>query len=216
MKEQVSTYTGKDIEIVYDRRLCIHAAECGRGSRALFNVEKDPWCDPDAVSADVAAAVVERCPTGALRYKRLDDGGEDTVVDFNSVMVSPDGPLYVKGDLDLQNINNPFQHIQSKVALCRCGASSNKPFCDGSHGKAGFKDSGAIASDCTAESQNPASLKIKGLKNGPLVFEGPVTIHAASGRKAFCGDKTALCRCGASNNKPFCDGRHMAINFETG
>ena len=215
MKEQVSTYTGKDIEIVYDRRLCIHAAECGRGSRLLFNVENDPWCDPDAVSVDLAAAVVDRCPTGALRYKRL-DGGEEAVAENNTVTVSPDGPLYVNGDLDLQNLDGQFKHIQSKAALCRCGASTNKPFCDGSHVKAGFKDSGAVASDCSTESSTQACLKITPLKNGPLSLVGPVSIYAASGRKAFCGDKTALCRCGASNNKPFCDGRHMAINFEAG
>ena len=76
MKELVSTYKGQSIEIVYDRRICIHAAECGRGSKKLFNVNNDPWCDPDAVSADKAATIVARCHGSAVpQHPDLSPGG---------------------------------------------------------------------------------------------------------------------------------------------
>lgn len=211
MRERVSTYTGQSVEITYDRDLCIHAAECGRGSKALFDASKDPWCDPDAVSAEQALAVVARCPTGALKARRLDGAADAKAVsDGNVVTVNPDGPLYVQGDVTV----NQAPAEGGRLALCRCGASSKKPFCDGSHVKAGFKDSGPVASDPEGDVGEAGVLAIATIPDGPLIVDGPVTLRAASGRDAYCGRRLALCRCGASQNKPFCDGSHTAAGFK--
>jgi CDGSH-type Zn-finger protein/uncharacterized Fe-S cluster protein YjdI len=212
MKERVSTYTGERIEITYDRSKCIHAAECGRSGVGLFDVSKDPWCDPDAVDAEVAAEVVGRCPSGALKYRRLDGGPSESHPDRNRVAVQPSGPLYASGNIVLKHAGQEVR--ESRVALCRCGHSKNKPFCDNAHKKAEFKDAGPVASAPEPIDLEPGPVTIEAYPNGPYVAAGPVHLHAASGREAFRGTKTALCRCGGSQNKPFCDGTHRKIGFE--
>ncbi len=211
MSERVSTYEGDKLKITYDRGLCIHASECGRASNDLFNVKNEPWCSPNSVPADVAVDVVERCPTGALTYERLDGGPVEATPDKNTVMVVPNGPLYVRGQLEVEGMNG--QGIPTRVALCRCGASSNKPFCDNSHKTSGFKDAGPVGERGEPLEARDGLLQIKSAPNGPLLLSGNVAIHAASGREAWTGTKTALCRCGQSGNKPFCDGSHKAAGF---
>ncbi|WP_421787513.1 CDGSH iron-sulfur domain-containing protein [Hyphobacterium sp.] len=210
-RERVSTYTGDKVEIVYDRDKCIHAAECGRGSGVLFDASKDPWCDPDAVDADTALSVVARCPTGALTARRLDGEYTHEVKGVAQVQVNPDGPLYVAGDLTLDG-----KPAHPRLALCRCGASRRKPLCDRSHGKIDFKDSGPVNCDPGAETIEAGPLKISSVPDGPVMIEGPFELRAASGRVAMRGKRAALCRCGQSKNKPFCDGSHTEAGFKSG
>lgn len=100
------------------------------------------------------------------------------------------------------------------ATLCRCGASKQKPFCDGSHVDAGFAASGESA---TRESQPLAvrngSLVVAPQKNGPLQLEGNLEICCGTGRTIDRATKTWLCRCGHSANKPFCDGSHRKAGF---
>lgn len=210
MTEHTSVYEGKSIRIIYDRKLCIHAGECGRGSKTLFDIHRDPWCSPDAVSSDEAMAVVSRCPTGALQFERKDGGPREALPTENVLTVSPNGPLYVWGELAIEG----QQTIRTRVALCRCGASQNKPFCDRSHVEAKFQDAGPVGFSGKPLEHGGGVLKITPAKNGPLLLAGNFTVRAASGRDAFTGTKGALCRCGASQNKPFCDGSHTKIHFE--
>ncbi len=65
MKERVHTYENEKITIKYDVNRCIHAAECVKGLRTVFDPEKRPWIQPDTESADKITDIVERCPTGA-------------------------------------------------------------------------------------------------------------------------------------------------------
>lgn len=208
-RERVSTYTGDNVEISYDRDKCIHAAECGRGSAKLFDASKDPWCDPDAVDADTALRVVERCPTGALTARRLDGEYAHTVSGVAQVQVNPDGPVYVSGDLKLAG-----EPVAPRLALCRCGASRNKPLCDRSHVKAGFRDSGPVNCDPATGALDAGPLNITPVPDGPVILEGPFELRAASGRVAMRGKRAALCRCGQSKNKPFCDGSHTEAGFK--
>ncbi|MEE8388710.1 MAG: CDGSH iron-sulfur domain-containing protein [Acidiferrobacterales bacterium] len=122
--------------------------------------------------------------------------------------------LWFIGDIEINGIEGESRDF--RVALCRCGASKYKPFCDGSHEKLSFNDNGkgkaGIIEDNLAEGElttNPAT-------DGPLLLSGPVEIRNAEGKVIFRGEKTSLCRCGASSNKPFCDGSHMGINFKAG
>lgn len=97
---------------------------------------------------------------------------------------------------------------------CCCGASENKPFCDNTHEGAGFRDRGAIGEtrdDCEAAD---GPLVVQRAPNGPLLLSGNIQLRTASGRVAWKGTKCALCRCGASKNKPFCDGAHAEAGFE--
>ena len=213
MSKKVITYDGEQVEVTWDGRLCIHIGECGRASNELFVGGRDPWCQPDQVTADIARDVVLRCPTGALTFRSKSDDVEETAPDANTVHVSNNGPLYVTGDLKIEGAPDDMPGVRYRAALCRCGKSANKPFCDGAH-EDGFIDRGAIGDHGEPLEVQGGELTIKPLPNGPLLIEGNVEMTAGSGRAAWSGTRCALCRCGASKNKPFCDGSHRKIGFE--
>ncbi len=212
--KSVHTFSGAEVDVTWDSRLCIHVGECGRAEGDLFVGGRKPWCQPDLVSADEVAQVVERCPTGALAYTRKDGGPAEAAPARNTVTVANNGPLYVTGDLRVAGAAEDMPGTRTRVALCRCGQSANKPFCDNTHEKVGFVDRGAIGSVGKGAEGEGGVLEIKRAKNGPLLLSGNVEIHAGSGRVAWRGAKAALCRCGQSGNKPFCDGSHVGAGFE--
>ncbi len=204
-------YGGNRVDVEWDGRLCIHVGECGRAKGELFVGGRKPWCAPDLVSPAEVVDVVQRCPTGALTYHFKDAESAEKPDEENSLTVSSNGPYFVRGDLKLEGANAPG--LAFRAALCRCGRSKNKPFCDNSHEEAGFKDSGAVGETGEPLAGTGGPLRIVPLKNGPLALTGNLTIRASSGRVAWTGTRVALCRCGASNNKPFCDGSHAKIGF---
>jgi len=131
-------YTGKDINVSYDIRRCIHAAECVRGLPDVFNTRKRPWIAVDNADADRVAEVVLRCPSGALHFERQDSGADEPIPTETSIMPVKDGPLYIRGDLTITTSDGEV-FKETRMSLCRCGASKNKPFCDNSHRVIGFK-----------------------------------------------------------------------------
>ncbi|MEE9208779.1 MAG: (4Fe-4S)-binding protein [Gemmatimonadota bacterium] len=141
---KIHEYAGKDITVTYDVELCIHAAECVRGLPAVFNPDNRPWIDPNAASADQVSEAIGLCPTGALDFIRpgrdadavaTEDGSP---TDCATIDVTPNGPLLIAGDITLGVSSGGDPVKATRVALCRCGHSSNKPYCDGSHAAAGF------------------------------------------------------------------------------
>lgn len=219
MASKVYEYPGEKIQVRYDVKRCIHAAECTRGLPGVFDTGRKPWIDPEQAPADAVAEVVMRCPTGALHFTRLDGGPGESAPDKNTVAVSPDGPLYVQGDLEVVTPEGEVLLKDTRLALCRCGASKNKPFCDNSHIQINFKESGALGRNVvkTVESGSQEStLKIIPGLNGPFTLKGPAEIVSADGQTRYQGNRMFLCRCGASGNKPFCDGTHSKIGFVSG
>lgn len=206
-------YPGQDVDVTWDRRLCIHIGECGRAQGELFVAGRKPWCQPDAISLAVVVDVVERCPTGALTYQVKDGSISETAAPANTVRVTYNGPLFVRGELDIQGIPKDMPSVKFRAALCRCGRSQQKPFCDNQHESANFRDYGAVGETGTGLESVGGKLTITPLKDGPLLVSGNVAIEASSGREAWTGMTAALCRCGASQNKPFCDGAHVAAGF---
>ncbi|WP_394742793.1 (4Fe-4S)-binding protein [Natronococcus roseus] len=138
MEENVHTYSGDRIEVRYDINRCIHARECVRGLPEVFDPDKRPWIEPDNADVDDLEDVIVECPTGALQFDRTDGGPEERVPETNVVTVWPDGPLYLRGDIEIVTPDETTVLEDTRVALCRCGASENKPFCDGSHDEIGF------------------------------------------------------------------------------
>jgi uncharacterized Fe-S cluster protein YjdI/CDGSH-type Zn-finger protein len=126
-------YTSETITVYYNAKLCIHAAECVRGLPQVFDTSKKPWIEPSNASADAVAEVIHRCPSGALHYERLDGGVNEPVPDEVTGTFAENGPLYLRGNLKLETTEGDTIFEGTRVALCRCGASSNKPFCDKSH-----------------------------------------------------------------------------------
>lgn len=217
MRGRPRSYHGAGITVGYDARRCIHAAECVRGLPEVFDPERRPWIDLDGAEPERVAAVVRRCPTGALEFGPAEGVGAEAAPEKNTVRIVADGPLYLRGDLVFTDAGGS-EVREVRAALCRCGDSRSKPFCDNSHQEARFADPGAVTDPKLAPLElegESGSLRITGAVNGPLLVEGPMELCDASGETAATGRKGALCRCGASANKPFCDGSHVAIGFET-
>lgn len=212
--KKITDYPGSAADVHWDGRLCIHIGECGRADNELFVGGRKPWCQPDVVSTDDVAEVVSRCPSGALTYERKDGGPDESPDEENTVSVMYNGPLYVRGDLEVEGAAPDMSGARFRAALCRCGLSKNKPFCDNSHEPAGFKDYGAVGDSGDGFDMPGGTLKVGKAPNGPLLLSGNFTIVAASGRRAWKGTKAALCRCGHSKNKPFCDGSHKDAGFQ--
>ena len=105
------------------------------------------------------------------------------------------------------------------VALCGCKATRQPPFCDGSHAKKGFQDTGVLGVNVVktveADSQDRV-LRISSSTDGPFALKGEAEIVSADGQTCYSGNRMYLCRCGASSNKPFCDGTHAKIGFTSG
>ena len=214
-KTTIFEYKGDTQTVTWDRRLCIHVGECGRAKGDLFVTGRDPWCDPNLSDQDNIEAVVARCPTGALAVKDADGALlTEAAPPDNEVHVSNDGPLYVSGALSVDGASDDMHSGSRRAALCRCGASKNKPFCDNSHREAGFQDAGAVGETGLAEIERGGPLEIKRIPDGPLEVSGNFAIRAGSGRTAWSGRKAYLCRCGQSKNKPFCDGAHKDAGFK--
>ena len=211
---KVFSYPGEKLNVAWDGRLCIHVGECTRASGELFVGGRDPWCQPDLAGAGEVADVVARCPTGALSITHKDGGGMEPTIDSNTITVSNNGPLYVRGNLDIDGAADDMPGVRSRAALCRCGKSASKPFCDNSHEGSGFRDRGAIGETGPGIEAEGGQLNVKRAPNGPLLVSGNLTMITGSGREAWNGTKAALCRCGESKNKPFCDGSHSKTGFE--
>ena len=209
-------YRGSRITVSFDARRCIHAARCVHGLPEVFDPKRRPWIEPDGAAAERVAEVVRACPTGALQYEPSGGIEAERPAERNTVTIRPNGSLHLRGDLAFVRAEGA-ETRETRAALCRCGASSNKPYCDNGHEEAGFTDPGELTDaklPPIEEGAERGTLRIACAANGPVLVEGPVELIDASGKTVAAGRKAALCRCGASANKPFCDGSHVAIGFE--
>ena len=211
MSDDIQEARGKNVLIRFEGKKCIHSRNCVLGRPDVF-VPNAPgeWIQPDAASAEAVAALAQSCPSGAITYERLDGGEPEPAPKVNVVRVRENGPLAVTGSVEMGDAR------LFRATLCRCGASKNKPFCDSSHAAAGFAATGEPASQ---ESQPLAvrngALKVTPLANGPLMVEGNLEVCTGTGHTINRTQKCFLCRCGASEKKPFCDGSHKQVGFQS-
>ena len=132
-------YRTEDIVVYWEPAFCIHTARCLQGLPEVFDVRRRPWVNMDGGSADDIARVVARCPTGALSFNRLDGGAEEQLPEETEVSPWPNGPLFLRGRVRVVDATGSTVRESTRVALCRCGGSGNKPFCDGTHRENGFR-----------------------------------------------------------------------------
>ena len=164
-KKTVFQYPGTKATVSWHARLCIHVGECGRAKGDLFVGGRDPWCQPDLAADEEVADVVFRCPTGALTVDFADGSGKEQPDPVNTVNVAYNGPLFVRGQLALEDAPADAPGTAYRAALCRCGKSRNKPFCDNSHEKDGFSDYGAVGETGSQEFEDGGELAIKPIKD---------------------------------------------------
>lgn len=207
-------YAGDDVDITYSLKRCIHARECVNHLSSVFDVDKRPWINADGASAEKVATVIEMCPSGALHYERKDGGSDEAIPDTNRIILWHDGPLQIVGDLSIQGARVNIEQ-ETRVTLCRCGASENKPFCDNAHKKIDFQAPEFISDkEPNFDADVSGKVTITATENGPLQIEGNFRIESQEGVVKYTGSKTWLCRCGQSSSKPFCDGTHNKIDFQ--
>jgi CDGSH-type Zn-finger protein/uncharacterized Fe-S cluster protein YjdI len=210
MSDKIHNYESETITVQYELKRCIHAEECVQRLQAVFDRKRRRWIDPQNASADAIADTIHQCPTGALTYTRKDGGTPEGKPTENIIHLTEDSALYVRGEIHMNGA------IYYRVALCRCGESNNKPFCDNSHLRISFETDGLVD-----ESQREVSditgggaLKITPERYGPYWVQGDFEIVDVNGVVAYRGSENWLCRCGGSSNKPFCDNTHKKIGFQ--
>ena len=204
------TYETDRIAVHWDSTRCIHTARCIQSLPQVFDVSRRPWIDVTAADADELAGAIERCPTGALRYTRLDGGPQEEAQRPAVAIPIPDGPLLVLGDLRVQGPEGDTITEETRLTLCRCGNSRNQPFCDNSHVAGGFRSSEFTPKPRAGEppSEVAGQTTITATRDGSLHFEGRVVVMTAAGEQLADADDLWLCRCGQSSSKPFCDSSH--------
>jgi CDGSH-type Zn-finger protein/uncharacterized Fe-S cluster protein YjdI len=210
MSEDIERVPGEKLDIVLRLNRCIHSRVCVITRPDVFvpNVEGE-WVHPNAAPAEIVAEIARNCPSGAISVQRHDGGPDETAPKVNTVRLRENGPLAVHGELSVAGDTSSF-----RATLCRCGASRNKPYCDGSHHDAGFTATGEPeTADSAALERRDGPLQVTPAPNGPLIVAGAVEILSGTGRTISRTTRAALCRCGASQSKPFCDGSHVKIGF---
>jgi len=208
----VETVQGRQIELQFEAKRCIHSRFCVTWAPKVFlaNVQ-GPWIHPDAVPVEQLVEVAHACPSGAIRYRRKDGAPDEPVPAVNLGSVREAGPYAFRALLQIDGVPAGF-----RATLCRCGASKNKPYCDGSHLGIGFNATGEPPSGKTDMLPvRDGVLAIDPQVNGPLRVRGNLEITSGTGRVVARVTSTYLCRCGGSANKPFCDGTHTKIGFRS-
>jgi CDGSH-type Zn-finger protein/uncharacterized Fe-S cluster protein YjdI len=212
MSEEVENVRGKQVLIQFEAKKCIHSRGCVLGRPDVFvpNVQGE-WIHPDAATPEEIAALAQGCPSGAIRYQRLDGGPDESAPVVNLIRVRENGPLALHAPLEIDGVQSGF-----RATLCRCGASQNKPYCDGSHTAAGFAATGEPPTEASEPlAQRDGPLRVTPAKDGPLLIEGNLELVTGTGRTVNRMSKVALCRCGHSSKKPYCDGTHRTIGFKS-
>jgi CDGSH-type Zn-finger protein/uncharacterized Fe-S cluster protein YjdI len=209
-ESSIEVVVGKKATIRFNSALCIHSRGCVLSQPGVFKANvQGPWIDPDAANPDALIRVALNCPSGAIQVERSDGGPGETPPEVNTIALRENGPLAIHAAIEID-----AKAVGTRATLCRCGASKNKPFCDGSHVAAAFVATGE------PPSKNSEPLAVRGgpvtvalYANGPLGLRGNVEILSGTGRTIDRIKGAALCRCGGSKNKPFCDGTHKTIGF---
>ncbi|WP_299111343.1 (4Fe-4S)-binding protein [uncultured Winogradskyella sp.] len=132
-------YTNGEVTVVWEAEKCIHSAMCVKGLPNVFQPNDRPWIKIDAASTDELIETIKKCPSGALSYYMTNEDDQSSQTLETKVEVLENGPLLVYGTLKVTHKDGNEETKNRTTAFCRCGASQNKPYCDGAHVKADFR-----------------------------------------------------------------------------
>lgn len=131
-------YSNDEISIIWQPHKCTHTFVCVSGLPKVFDINRKPWIVTDGIPTDVIINQVNKCTSGALTYEL-----KNTTMNTNDqeihVKVVANGPLLFKGTVEISLVTGEIKSFENP-ALCRCGGSANKPFCDGTHKRINFTD----------------------------------------------------------------------------
>lgn len=139
-KEITKKYTNGELTIVWKPKACIHAAECVKALPKVYNPKIRPWLKIENATTEELKDQIMKCPSGALSYYMNEGENQESQTMETKVEIMKNGPLLVYGTLKVTNKDGLSETKNKTTAFCRCGESNNKPYCDGAHIKAGFKD----------------------------------------------------------------------------
>lgn len=215
--DRVHAFRTPEILVTWSRARCTHVAACVMNLPAVFEPGRRPWVDASRASADAVARTIARCPTGALHFVRLDGGAAEPVPDANTVRVTRDGPVHLRGRIEVRDEAGSVLLRDTRVALCRCGRSATKPLCDNAHQAIGFREAGELPAEPAVKDPGApdATLRVTPLPNASVELTGPFELQGAGRGAAVHGTSVRLCRCGHSATKPFCDGSHERAGFRS-
>jgi len=137
-KYGLRSFEGENIIIYYNPDVCTHDGHCVNGLPPVFRRGVKPWIHPDDAPVRDIVRVIETCPSGALSYgfgdKRYQELDREP-----AITTRQNGPYNVEGFVMVVDDQASIPENMEHYALCRCGNSKNKPFCDGTHDDEGFE-----------------------------------------------------------------------------
>ncbi|WP_296380764.1 (4Fe-4S)-binding protein [Winogradskyella sp.] len=132
-------YSNGEVTVVWEAEKCIHSAICVKGLPNVFHPKDRPWIKIDEAKTDDLVNTVKKCPSGALSFYMIDEEDKSAESLETKVEVLENGPLLVYGTLKVTHKDGTEDTKNRTTAFCRCGASQNKPYCDGAHVKEDFR-----------------------------------------------------------------------------
>jgi uncharacterized Fe-S cluster protein YjdI len=147
-KDTVKEFSNGEVTVYWKADLCIHSANCLISLPSVFNSKKKPWINVHAAGSKEIMKAVDACPSRALTYLKSTKfvtskprATPKMKSKFARVQILKNGPALVTGNFIVRDAQKKKIQIDTEVvALCRCGGSKKKPFCDGSHQSIGFTD----------------------------------------------------------------------------
>ena len=198
--------------IRFNAKRCIHSRFCVLMRPDVFvpNVPGE-WIHPERATAAEVLELAHLCPSGAIQAERPDGKPLESAPPVKTARLRENGPLALNAPIALSGSAQGF-----RLSLCRCGASANKPYCDGSHAATGFVASGEVAvTPSEPLAQRDGGIAIEPAQDGPLHVQGTLELVSGTGKTVDRVTECWLCRCGHSKKKPYCDGSHRAAGFRS-
>lgn len=140
--KQAQTMDGPTLQLSDQENLCAFARFCDPEGKIWSLIEKTD----DPKIHDLVIREAMHCPSGRLTIhdKRTGNEIEDKLPPSIGIVedqpLKCSGPLWVRGEITIESHDGTHYEKRNRVTLCRCGVSSNKPFCDGSHASIKFND----------------------------------------------------------------------------